>query len=206
MASIAEDNAHLLYRLKADLNAVGFGKICNFFEVEPRWRCPCCFRAKEEFARLDKSENLLCRLVFHHDHFENCVRDMMDARRRESEWHAVCAIENSFIRFAPTLVCEDCNLAEAEAKRIVGAPKDFSFAPHEIASFITVTNNRPHEVCASRAREVFAAAEQAMRVIGKRLRVVTGRVREVDANWEPVGMSATRMLNNARKAMKENEK
>ena len=204
VAAAAENNARLLFRLKAELGAGDFGKICNFFEVEAKWCCPCCVRAKPDLARLDKWGNLLCRLVFHHDHFETCVDEAMREQTRGVEWHARCALENSFVRFPHTLVCEDCNNAETTAKRIAGCPAYFSFAPHEIALFITARPNVSHEVSEPRVMEVWAAAEPAMRVIGKRLRVLTGRVREVDANWEQLGLLTNRIVNNSRKAMKEN--
>jgi hypothetical protein len=39
-------------------------------------------------------------------------------------------------RFAPTLICFYCNIAEGRAKRMLKLPKDFSFSPVELSMFI----------------------------------------------------------------------
>lgn len=44
-------------------------------------------------------------------------------------------------RFETELICGDCNSADGAAKRKLGLPSDWSFAPGEIARFVSVT---PH--------------------------------------------------------------
>ena len=73
MLGFAENNARLLFKLMQRFEAKDLGKISHFFEVCPEWRCPCCYRSKEEFARLDKNRNLLCQIVQHHDHFSEVL-------------------------------------------------------------------------------------------------------------------------------------
>src|SRR5688572_14148061 len=157
MASTAEDNAHLIYRLKEKLKAKGFGQISNFFETDARWCCPCCFRSKSEIARLDKNDNLCCSLVYHHDHFEDYAKEQVVRPRFDQNWHAHCALEDSFARFPHTLICQDGNTADTEAKKICGANKHFSFAPHEITAFIEVEENVAHHINRVRALEVYEA-------------------------------------------------
>ncbi|HCA5188310.1 TPA: hypothetical protein MW240_000154 [Acinetobacter baumannii] len=45
-----------------------------------------------------------------------------------------------------TVVCFDCNKADADAKKIVKAHKYFSFSPREIAEFVKPTPNQEHEI------------------------------------------------------------
>jgi hypothetical protein len=84
------------------------------------WRCPGCYRTKYQLMRWTKrfqgSPNAFMGWVVglhkHHDH---------------GSWPG---------RFAETLVCEQCNSADATAKRVLGLPRDFSFAPSEIRQFV----------------------------------------------------------------------
>ncbi len=207
MASAAEENAHLLYQLKNDLGAVGFGMIHNFFETEPSWRCCCCFRSKAEIARLDRHKGLLCRLVYHHDHFEDHVRAKMGApawgvRGSPEEVALFGAREDSFVRFSRTLICEDCNVAETAAKRCVHAPDYFSFAPFEIAAFVIAQPNVAHKVDAVKALEVYEACRPTMRLLCLRLNRMTvgDPAIQQEEGLKPFGMYATRVLAEANKA------
>ncbi len=44
-------------------------------------------------------------------------------------------------RFPTTLTCGDCNSADGAAKRRLGLPEKWSFAPNEIRQFVSV---KPH--------------------------------------------------------------
>lgn len=64
-------------------------------------------------------------------------------------------------RFEPTLICIDCNLAEGRAKLDLAKEidADFTFSPSEIATFITVVQNRTHEIDIEKARTGWLAAK-----------------------------------------------
>ena len=49
-------------------------------------------------------------------------------------------------RFSETIICEQCNSADGAAKRKLGLPSGFSFAPHEIRMFVTATAHGFHVV------------------------------------------------------------
>jgi hypothetical protein len=202
-AQFAEANARLLNQLEKQTGAAGFGAIGGFFAVEARWRCPCCHRLKAEIARLDKNGNLCCPVVEHHDHFEECVAENIDYRSigtlalqlRES-------LDQSFVRFQPTMICGDCNVAEPAAKAIVKAPAAFSFTPFEIAIFIEVTPNRPHVVDPVRAALAFEAATPAMKLLANKLRAIV-KVKNGEDTWEPLAGAAWRVIKDARRNMKD---
>jgi hypothetical protein len=44
------------------------------------------------------------------------------------------------------VICQDCNNADAEAKRLAGAHSSFSYSPNEIKAFIIVAPNKEHEI------------------------------------------------------------
>lgn len=169
-ADAAEKNARLLMQLRDDFRARDLGSISGFFRTRPDWMCPCCFRSKMDIARLDKNGNLLCALVDHHDHFGDCAHDQL--RNIFPTWTECEARVASFRRFPHTLVCQDCNVAEPAAKYIVAAPEYFSFAPHEIAAFIESAPNSPHEVNPASVKDVYAALEESMRLLARRLRAM----------------------------------
>lgn len=196
----ADMNGRLLVQLMNEFEARDIGSISNFFAVEAYWRCPCCYRSKSEIARLDKNDNLLCSLVMHHDHFVDYVGEHIDLRNLND--HGVpAAIYQSLVRFPETLICGDCNVAEPVAKRHASAPDRFSFTPYEIAGFIIVTPNAPHEVDPERAREAYAAAQPAMKALADRLRAVARS--ENGDTWEPIAHSAMRVLHSVRRSMKD---
>jgi hypothetical protein len=195
--STAEANMRLLLDLQSEFQAEGLGAIYNFFAVDRDWRCPACYRNKREIARIDKNGNLLCALVWHHDHFCDCF-DTHVGPEVKAEWAARSAMLASFVRFPNTLICNDCNVCEPYAKNIVGAPAEFSFAPYEIAGFIDVGNNRPHTVNSDNAKKAYEAALPMMRVLAQRLRAVNKSVRVGD--FEPVAQPAFRVLHQIRKA------
>lgn len=115
------------------------------------WACPACGRAKIELARLTEQNVLLCQLDWHHDHLRDHASRLMraqltgypgedDRRAARSISAALPLIE----RFSETLLCNDCNAADAAMKAQLGkqVPSYFSFRPSEIARFVVVEPNR----------------------------------------------------------------
>jgi rubredoxin len=193
----AERNFRLLVGLAKQMGAKDFGAISNFFEVDVEWRCPCCYRAKPEIARLDKNQNLLCSIHEHHDHFWDELGEKVPLF--DVHYPARQAIGDSFARFPPTRICSDCNVAEPDAKRLVGAPSYFTFAPYEIASFIIVSENSPHTVNEMVAVSVYEAAKPAMKLMARRLTAVTAASKSNGETFEPIGAAAWRVMQSARK-------
>lgn len=118
------------------------------------WQCPCCQRRKVEIARLTDKGILLCQLDWHHDHLADAAGDVMRciATAGASDHHCftrkrACAAALPLIeRFAPVLLCNDCNAADAAMKARLGPsiPRAFSFSPQEIADFIIPAPHASH--------------------------------------------------------------
>lgn len=62
-----------------------------------------------------------------------------------------------------TVVCFDCNKADADAKKIVKAHKYFSFSPREIAEFVKPTSNQEHEIDPLLAQQVWERAKPILK-------------------------------------------
>lgn len=96
--------------------------------VGETWRCPSCERTKFEQLTWTKSRRglrtyiWLAPIVEHHDHSVDTYRQTPIARK---------------LRFAPTLICFDCNIAEGRLKRMLKLPQNFSFSPAELNAIIT---------------------------------------------------------------------
>lgn len=98
------------------------------------WRCPACLRDKLEIVRLTQSGTIYCRIVHHHDHTSDI---------EPGTFHRFGMRK----RFATVAMCEDCNFADAKAKKLIGAPDWFSFSPREIGDFCKSKNGeRPEPV------------------------------------------------------------
>jgi len=178
-------NGLLLIELMRTLGAKDTGNVGGFFDVPSDWRCPCCYRMKREIARIDKNGNLLCSVHRHHDHY--CDRFEVDVRKLSpGDWQFGRVVQDSLVRFPDTLICNDCNVAEPAAKKIVDAPSFFSFAPFEISYFIDIIDGRVtvHE---DRVRHAYRAAKPSLGLIYERIQSIT---KAVDSGeLEPLAMT-----------------
>lgn len=123
-------------QLRAKVSAVG-GEIgplsirAGFLLTSPDWHCPSCLRPKLAIIRRTERRLIHCRIVHHHDHTQDIEYGALHGfsiRRR----------------FETAAICEDCNLADAAAKKMVRAPDWFSFSPREIGYFCeSIPNTKP---------------------------------------------------------------
>lgn len=198
---IARRNAHLLYDLRDTFGATDFGSISGFFDVDPDWRCPCCYRSKSEMARLDRNNNLLCAIHNHHDHFEDEALERITSRVKPA-WGVTQIIRASLSRFPETMICNDCNVAEPYAKNIAKAPPHFSFAPYEIANFIISKPNEPHTVDDKLAAMTYEAAIPTMKLLARRLAIIIRAAEGGEEQFEPIAQPALRVLREAEAKMR----
>lgn len=129
------------------------------------WCCPVCRRYKPEIARLTPAGVALCQLDRHHDHLGDeglailwrRQQKQPDRTRQDALHSAISACMSLSERFHETLVCNDCNAADGAAKAaLIGVVHpSFSFAPSEIARFISVAPNRPHEIDHEAAKAIW---------------------------------------------------
>lgn len=133
------------------------------------WRCPACGRKKIDIARKTESGVILCQLERHHDHLGDLAARIL----RETAWlddtdplytqrkRACAAVLPLVERFAETLVCMDCNAADAAMKKDLGGRvhREFSFSPGEIGAFVDARPNRAHELNFEKGLEIWAKAD-----------------------------------------------
>ena len=203
----AEANAKLLITIMKERNAVHPGAISSFFEVKDTWCCPSCHRSKAEQARLDKNDNLMCALHWHHDHMVHAARDRLPApiEINWNERHGFESLVSTFHRFPDTLICNDCNVIEGDAKKKVGAPAAFSFSPFEISTFIIVMNNKPHGLDLAKARVTWANLFPSLSNYRDNLKQITNYDNAEPDSFEQIGGAAWRVLKDIRKKMNENK-
>lgn len=116
----------------------------NIYQALPsNWRCPGCDRSRFEVLRWtmlfpklpSRREGWAGGFHTHHDHGPERLAGAA--------------------RFEPTVICEQCNSADATAKRRLKLPAWFSYAPNEIRQFVRPTAHGFHEVDYDRARGLF---------------------------------------------------
>jgi hypothetical protein len=145
------------------LGASGFALNRWWVITSPDWTCSVCRRSKPEIARLNRHGAMMGELHAHHDHMCEYVERRFHEISAERGEIVADARATEFIKravpfacaFDETIICNDCNAADARAKALVYAHPDFSFAPAEIARFVIAAPNREHAIDASRARELW---------------------------------------------------
>jgi rubredoxin len=124
-------------------------------ETPQSWSCPCCHRDKRALLRVSRTGVLMAHLHRHHDHLHEYIAHRLQARFG-MEWtkgipagtyHLEHMGSQMIERFSPTVICQDCNGADAAAKRALSQiDRYFSFRPDEIRRFITPVANQAHTV------------------------------------------------------------
>ncbi|WP_228876693.1 hypothetical protein [Paraburkholderia saeva] len=154
------------------------------------WICPSCGRTKADIVRLNSKQRLMCRLVEHHDHMKDLV---------EREFKLACKAQDVVVaderakRFADrasqmvsaydnTIVCDDCNGADAMAKSAANTHKNFSYSPQEIRQFVRPRPNQPHEIDGDEARRIWKSQTETFAL---RLKIVKriAMIAATDAHW-----------------------
>jgi len=152
-----------------NLRATGIQVNELWASLDPKWVCPCCNRSKASMVHLSDGV-LIASAVDHHDHFTSYVSQSL-TRQLGSEWaknapHLLDIqrqMTEAFRAFSPTVICESCNKADGDAKRVLreklGIAKAeleyFSFAVDEIRGFISSSKHRHHVLNDTAVIELF---------------------------------------------------
>jgi rubredoxin len=139
----------------------------NWILSSQTWACPCCNRSKLEISRVGKQGQILCKSVIHHDHMADALKaafhNVFERIGTEIEQVQgrllVERIAPAFSAYDEILVCEDCNVADMEAKRLVKAPAFFSFSISQIRAFIQTGNHQPHILNPDSTSRIWASAK-----------------------------------------------
>jgi rubredoxin len=145
------------------LGAKGFALNDWWVLTPPWWMCPTCKRRKSEIARLNQRGAMMGELHAHHDHISDYVvrrfhevsgaRETIEANEEAERFmHRAKLLVSAFDE---TVICADCNNADAQAKKIVKTHRDFSFSPQEIEKFIVIIPNQKHTIDDSKAYSVW---------------------------------------------------
>jgi rubredoxin len=133
------------------------------------WECPCCQRNKFQVSRPGSKGQILAKLVIHHDHMGEALRVAFLKAFREAGTDTaqidgsrlVDRMSKAFAAYQEVLLCEDCNNADAKAKKLLGSPSFFSFSASQIRGFIRSSDHRPHEIDSDRAWQMWSSAKDA---------------------------------------------
>jgi len=135
-------------------SAIGVDMTSLWAFTPKEWICPGCGRSKPDLVRLNAHGELMCRLVDHHDHMKDLLVD--EFRKISSSLDVVVADETAeaFAKRSATMVsvhdntviCNDCNAADPEAKKAARTHRNFSFSAAEIRQFVLPKPNRSHAI------------------------------------------------------------
>lgn len=150
------------------------------------WKCPACRRSKSEIVRLNTKNELMCRLVEHHDHMQDLlIKRFIAISVSRNEVVADESAERFAKRSASmvssydnTIICDDCNAADANAKKVAGADKSFSYSPNEIGKFVIASPNASHKIDPKIALEIWNEGAETFRL---RLKIID-RIAEIAAS------------------------
>lgn len=162
------------------------------------WVCPSCKRTKSEIVRPNKNNFLICQLHEHHDHMKDIVKSLFETisikqknivADKFSEKFAI-KVAFSLSAYDNTVICFDCNKADADAKRIVRAHKYFSFSPTEIGLFVKASSNKEHQIDEIIAKNVWENAEPVFLIRLKMAETFATFAAEKKDWYQPSGVTA----------------
>lgn len=115
------------------------------------WQCAACARTKFQILRWtmlypNKPSRYLGWAGGYHEHHDHAG----DKYAHTGRSYYVAP------RFAPTVVCEQCNSADASAKRKLKLPKDFSYSPREIGHFVIAFAHGKHLLDYQKAQSIYS--------------------------------------------------
>lgn len=128
------------------------GQHCRqiYLSLPADWECPGCRRSKFQILRwTTRFPNLP-------NAFEGWVGGYHRHHDHGAERYSFGEVARP-PRFREAVVCEQCNAADAQAKRRLVLPKDFSYAPLEICRFVEATAHGWHVLNFVVAAEIYQA-------------------------------------------------
>lgn len=146
----------------------------NWITSSQHWICPCCGRGKFDIAKKGKKEQIVLKLVIHHDHIEDALkaafeRLFIDLKIDTASKTGLFFIERmapAFSVYDPILICEDCNNADAKAKQWLKENKKaniefHSFSIGQIRYFIKPLAHSSHDIDYDLLEEIWGGIKPA---------------------------------------------
>ena len=173
-------------RVQLDCDGVDMDMLWAYTPMS--WQCPACLRSKSQIARPNKNGDLMCRLVEHHDHMkDHLIKEFEKISAGLDRVLASEAAGKFAKRSAPmvsaydnTVICNDCNNADAVAKKLAGTHPSFSFSPAEILAFVIASPNAEHKVSSEAATRIWNENRETFNL---RMKIVS-RIAEIAAKDE----------------------
>ena len=145
----------------------------NWVETAQYWKCPCCDRGKFEISRVGGKGPILAKLVEHHDHMADALKAAFNKvfvvsgtdKPTSTGLALVERMAPAFSAYPPVLICEDCNNADAAAKKVIsntGRKVEWqSFSIGQIRHFIIVREHTPHSIDETKVLELWELVRPA---------------------------------------------
>lgn len=145
----------------------------NWIETAQYWTCPCCSRGKFAISRVGSKGQILAKLVEHHDHMSDALKAAFrkvfivsgTVKPTSTGLALIERMAPAFSAYPSVLICEDCNNADAAAKKIIsntGRKVDWhSFSIGQISQFIIVRHHAPHIIDETKVLEIWSLARPA---------------------------------------------
>lgn len=190
ISSLDGADTPLSRKIMAHHQQVDFEMNSNWIGSSQAWVCPCCSRSKFQISRIGKKNQILAKLVIHHDHMGEALKaafhqafekagtniEQIDGQR------LIARIGKAFAAYEEVLICEDCNNADTEAKKLVAAPPHFSFSIGQVRRFICSGDHHPHKVDALAAEQIWQEARPAYELRMELIRAVA-HAAATDSHW-----------------------
>ena len=170
----------------------------NWIGSSQEWICPCCNRTKFQISRPGQMNQILAKLVVHHDHMGEALEEAFHvtfklAGTNTVQTHGRRLVErigDAFAAFEEVLVCEDCNNADTKAKKLVNTPRFFSFPIGQIQKFIISQDHQAHDIDTAIVQEVWRQSKPAYELRMRLIREVA-HAAVTDSHWyEPYARGA----------------
>ena len=190
IASLDGTLTPLAKRISAHHGVDDFEMNSNWICASQDWVCPCCERSKFQISRIGRKRQILAKLVIHHDHMGealeaafHCAFESAGTGVEQVEGRRLVErMQRAFAAYEEVLICEDCNNADTEAKKIAGSPEYFSFSIGQITQFISSCVHQPHRVDALKVAYIWQQAQPAYDLRMQLIRSVA-HAAATDAHW-----------------------
>lgn len=180
----------LSQKIKEHHHYADFEMNSNWIGSSQNWACPCCGRSKFEISRLGNKGQILAKLVVHHDHMSDALHaafheEFKNAGTNLEQKEGLRLVERiggAFAAYEEVLICEDCNNADTEGKKIASTPSYFSFSITQIRSFISSQSHSQHRVNGEIAVKMWQQAKPAYDLRMSLIRTVATAA-ATDSHW-----------------------
>jgi rubredoxin len=162
----------------------------NWTGTPQDWICPCCRRSKFQISRVGKKSQILAKSVVHHDHMGEALKEAFKhefikagtVTEQIDGLKLVDHMKTAFSAYEEVLICEDCNNADTEAKKLGSTPKFFSFSIGQIRRFIKVENHMAHDILQEKVLAEWEASQPAYKL---RMRIIAAvaKAAATDEHW-----------------------